>query len=148
MKKNLLKRFIKLIKKGRFTVNHGKGGVWENLCSLGLPSLNVIVKGQCGNKNKSIKWIEINTSIERINFEVMLSSLEDSNRIYLTNLFSKNYLRESRDKGWNIKLKKNSREFSGILKLLHKLSKKSKLFGVIPSKLYNEFIKISPKSLS
>ena len=70
-----------------------------------------ILIGRIGNKNKSIKWIEINTSIERINFEVMLSSLEDSNRIYSTDIFSKNYLRESLDKGWNIKLKKNSREW-------------------------------------
>ena len=65
MKINLPKSFIKLIKKGRFTVNHRKGGVGENFYSLGLPSLNVIVKGQCKNlsdfKNAVLLFFRANT---------------------------------------------------------------------------------------
>ena len=70
-----------------------------------------ILIGRIGNKNKPVKWIEINTSIERLNFKEMLSSIDDSNRIYLTNLFSNNSLREGIDIGWNIKQTKISREW-------------------------------------
>jgi hypothetical protein len=53
MKKNLPKELIQLIRKGGFTVNHGKGGAKWNRCSLSLPSFNFIFKGQYYNQNDS-----------------------------------------------------------------------------------------------
>jgi hypothetical protein len=53
MKKKLPKELFKLIKIKCFTVNHGKGGMGGNWCSLSIPSLNIIVKGQCVNKDDS-----------------------------------------------------------------------------------------------
>jgi hypothetical protein len=65
MMKKLREGFFNLIKQGRFTVNHGKGGVRLNNCSLDLSFLNVIVKGQCDNyynsKNAVLSFFRVNT---------------------------------------------------------------------------------------
>ena len=44
---------MKLINNGLTTVNHKKGGVRVNYCSNDLPSVDAIVKGQCGNSKDS-----------------------------------------------------------------------------------------------
>jgi hypothetical protein len=65
MEKSLQKELFNLIKQGGFTVNHGKGGVRGNSCSLSIPSFNVIVKGQCENyddsKNAVLSFFRANT---------------------------------------------------------------------------------------
>jgi hypothetical protein len=66
MEKNSPKGLINLIKKGLIAFNHKNDEVKENYCSLGLPSLNVIVKGQWGNsrdsKNAVLSFFRANTS--------------------------------------------------------------------------------------
>jgi hypothetical protein len=85
MKKNLSKGLFKLIKKGCFTVDHRTGEVEDNRCSIYIRSLNIIVKGQCGNdddsKNVVLSFFRANTDEllgKRLDFvwffvEVMLS---------------------------------------------------------------------------
>jgi hypothetical protein len=53
MEKNFRKELFNLIKQGRFTANHGKGGGKWNFCSLAIPSFNVIIKGQYWNEDIS-----------------------------------------------------------------------------------------------